>query len=118
MNKLLRSVLAIGAVLAVAGPGLVLANNPDPTYVPKIIQVLGPSSVAVNTSADYNARVYFTNNVVCDFDGAPVAFSAARGGIDASGLYTAPGTSGRDRVTATYTNAGVTVTGSRIISNP
>lgn len=118
MNKLLRSVLAIGAVIAVAGPGLVLADNPDPTYVPKIIQVLGPSSVAKNGSADYNARVYFTNNVVVDFDGTPVVFSAARGSIDASGLYSAPSTSGRDSIKASYTNAGVTVNGSRIISNP
>ena len=115
MNKLFRSVLAMSALLVVAGTGLVLANNPDPTYVPKIIQVLGPSSVAAGTSADYDARVIFTNNVVCDFEGAPVVFTAARGSITADGEYTAS-TSGRDRVSATYTNAGVTVTGARIIN--
>lgn len=116
MNKLFRSVLAVGAVLAIAGTGLVLADV-DPTYVPKIIQVLGPSSVAAGTSADYDARVIFTNNVVVDFEGAPVVFTAARGSITADGEYTAS-TSGRDRVSATYTNAGVTVTGARIINNP
>jgi hypothetical protein len=116
-TNMLRSVLALGAVLAVAGPGLVLANNPDPTYVPRILQLLGPSSVPVNTSANYIARVTFTNGVVCDFTGAPVVFSAVRGSFSGN-TYTAPATAGRDRLQGVYTNAGVTVTGTKIVLNP
>jgi len=116
-NNLFRSVLAIGAVLAVAGPGLVLAGD-GPTYTPRIIQVLGPSSVPVTTGADYDAKVFFTDGTDTTFEGAPVVFAAARGTIDADGGYTAPATSGRDSIRATYTNNGVTVTGARIIQNP
>jgi hypothetical protein len=119
MNKLFRSVLAIGAVLAVAGPGIVLAGDPGTGYVPKVIQVIGPSSVAVNGTEDYDARVIFDNNSVVEFEGDPVVFTAARGTITADGEYTAPATAGRDRITATYSDdaSGVTVTGSRIIQN-
>lgn len=118
MNNLFRSVLAAGAVLAVVGPGLVLADGPGTGYVPKIIQVLGPSSVPVNTRADYDARVFFTNGAVVDFDGAPVVFGAVRGAITGNGLYSAPATTGRDRVSASYSSGGVTVSGARIINNP
>jgi hypothetical protein len=116
-NISFRSVLALGAVLAVAGPGLVLADGPGPDYVPKILQLIGPSSVATSTSASYIARVTFTNNVVCDFTGAPVVFSAARGGFSGN-TYTAPATSGRDSLKGVYTNASVTVTGTKIVLNP
>jgi hypothetical protein len=118
-NNLFRSVLAIGAVLAVAGPGLVLAGDGGPTYVPTIIQVLGPSSVETGTTGEYDARVFFSNGTSVVFYGAPdVTFSAARGSITGSGLYTAPATDGRDRISATFTSGGVTVTGARIIQNP
>jgi hypothetical protein len=115
-NNLFRSVLALGAVLAVAGPGLVLAG--EGSYTPRVIQVLGPSTVPVNGSANYDAKVIYTDNTSQIFTGAPVVFSAARGTIDADGNYTAPATSGRDSVRATYTNNGVTVTGARIVQNP
>jgi len=117
-NNLFRSVLALGAVLAVVGPGLVLAG--EPTYTPKIIQVLGPSSVPVSTGADYDAKVTFTNNSTVTFTSATsgLTWSAARGSITADGGYTAPATSGRDSIRAVYTSNGVTVTGTRIIQNP
>jgi hypothetical protein len=115
-NNLFRSVLALSAVLAVAGPGLVLAG--DSSYTPRILQVIGPSSVPVNGSADYDAKVTFTDNTTQTFTGPPATFSAARGSIDANGNYTAPATSGRDSIRSTYTNNGVTVTGTRIIQNP
>jgi hypothetical protein len=115
-NNLFRSVLALGAVLAVAGPGLVLAG--EGSYTPRILQVIGPSTVPVNGTANYDAKVIFTDNSSQTFTGAPVTFSAARGSIDADGNYTAPATSGRDSVRATYTNNGVTVTGARIVQNP
>jgi hypothetical protein len=116
-NNLFRSVLALGAVLAVAGPGMVLAGN-GPTYTPRIIQVLGPSSVPVTTSADYDAKVFFTDGTDATFEGAPeVTFTTVRGSISGDGLYTAPATAGRDSIKASYTNNGVTVTGSSIITN-
>lgn len=116
-NNLFRSVLALGAVLAVAGPGLVLAG--EGSYTPRVIQVIGPSTVPTNGSADYDAKVIFTDNSSTIFTGSPVVFAAARGAISSStGVYTAPATSGRDSVRATYTNNGVTVTGARIVQNP
>ena len=115
-NNLFRSVLALSAVLAVAGPGLVLAG--DSSYTPRILQVIGPSSVSVNNSATYAAKVIFTDNTTQTFTGPPATFSAARGSITAGGAYTAPATTGRDSVRATYSNNGVTVTGARIVQNP
>lgn len=114
-NNLFRSVLALGAVLAVAGPGLVLAG--EASYTPRILQVLGPGSVPVNGSASYSAKVTFTDNSTQTFSGAPATFSAARGTMSGN-VYTAPATSGRDSVRSTYTSNGVTVTGTRIIQNP
>jgi len=116
-TNLFRSVLALGAVLAVAGPGLVLAGDGPPTYTPRVLQVIGPSSVPVNGTATYTARVTFTDNSVVVFTGPPVTASAARGSITTSGFtYTAPATTGRDSIRMTYTNNGVTVTGVRIIN--
>jgi hypothetical protein len=116
--NLFRSVLAIGAVLAVAGPGLVLAGDGGPNYAPKILQVVGPNSVPVNGSGVYTAHVTFTDNSTQDFSGAPVTCTAARGSITPGFNYTAPATSGRDSIRCTYTNQGVTVTGAKIILNP
>jgi hypothetical protein len=116
-HNILRSALAMGAVLAVAGPGMVLAGGPGPDYVPRILQLIGPSSVPTNSTAAYTARVTFTNNAVIEFTGAPVVFSAARGSFSGN-VYTAPATSGRDSLKGVYTNADVTVTGTKIVLNP
>jgi hypothetical protein len=117
-TNMFRSVLAFGAILAVAGPGLVLAGgDPNASYIPKILQLIGPSSVPVNQSADYIARVTFTNNVVADYTGAPVVFSAVRGSFTGN-TYTAPATAGRDRLQGVLTQNGVTVTGTKIVLNP
>lgn len=116
-HNMFRSVLALGAVLAVAGPGMVLAGGPGPDYVPRVLQLLGPGSVPVTSSAAYTARVTFTNTAVIDFTGAPVVFSAARGSFTGN-VYTAPATAGRDSLKGVYTNASVTVTGTKIVLNP
>jgi hypothetical protein len=116
-HNFLRSVLAMCAVLAVAGPGMVLAGEGVPNYAPKILQLIGPSSVAVNGSATYTARVTFTNNQVVEFSGDPVVFSAARGSFTGN-VYTAPSTTGRDSLRGTITNLGVTATGTKIVLNP
>jgi hypothetical protein len=116
--NLFRSVLAVGAVLAVAGPGLVLAGTGLPNYAPRILQVIGPSSVPVNGSGTYTARVTFTDGSVVDFSGDPVTCTAARGSITPGFNYTAPATSGRDSIRCTLTHMDVTVTGTKIILNP
>jgi hypothetical protein len=114
-HNFLRSVLAMSAVLAVAGPGMVLAGDGLPGYAPKILQLLGPSSVPKGTNRAYTARVTFTNNQVVDFTGDPVVFSAARGSFSGN-VYTAPGDTGRDSLKGVITNEGVTATGTKIIN--
>jgi hypothetical protein len=114
-TNLFRSILAVCAVLVVAGPGLVLAGG-EPGYTPKFLQILGPSNVPVGTTAEYSARVVFTDDSEATFTGDPVTFSAVRGSFSGN-VYTAPGTTGRDRITGTYTNNGVTVTGTKFITN-
>jgi hypothetical protein len=116
-NNYLRSILALGAVLVVAGPGLVLAGEGLPGYVPRSLQLIGPGSVPVTTSASYIARVTFTNNAVIEFTGAPVVFSAARGSFSGN-VYTAPATAGRDSLKGVITNESVTATGTKIVLNP
>ena len=111
-----RSILALAATFIVAGPGLVLAGGPIGNYTPKIIQILGPGTVAPAGSADYDAKVTFTDNSVSTFTGAEVglSFSAVYGTISNGGAYT--NTSGtRDAIGAQYTYNGVTVSGRRII---
>lgn len=117
-HTLFRSVLAVGAVLAVAGPGLLLAGVGPPNYAPKLLQVIGPASVPTGASANYIARVTFSNNTTFDFTGPPVECSAARGTITDGFTYTAPATAGRDSIRCTYSNMGSTVTGAKIVQNP
>jgi hypothetical protein len=113
-----RSVLAFVAILAVAGPGLVLAGgDPNASYIPKVLQLIGPASVPHSTSADYIARVTFTNGVVADYTGAPVVFSASLGSFTGN-TYTAAATGPRDRLQGVLTQNGVTVTGTKIVLTP
>jgi hypothetical protein len=117
-TNMFRSVLALCAVLAVAGPGLVLAGgDPNASYTPKVLQLIGPGSVNQSTSADYIARVTFTNGVVADYTGAPVVFSASLGSFTGN-TYTAAGTGTRDRLQGVLTQNGVTVTGTKIVLTP
>ena len=108
-------VLAFAAILLVAGPGLVLAG-PDPTYVPKISTLLGPNTVAPKGSAQFTLRVTFTNGRTADFPPETGAkFSAISGTITSSGAYKNTGsTGGKDKVTASFSQQGVTVTSTRI----
>jgi hypothetical protein len=117
-TNMFRSVLALGAVLAVAGPGIVLAGgDPNASYTPKILQLIGPSSVPHSTSADYTAHVTFTNGVEADYTGAPVVFSASLGSFSGN-TYTAAATGPRDRLQGVLTQNGVTVTGTKIVLTP
>jgi len=111
-----RSVLALGAVLVVAGPGVVLAGSPG--YTPKALQILGPGSVSkTGGTVDYNAKVTFTDNSTVTYTGTEATWSAVRGTISATGGYSAAAATGTaDAITSTFTGNGVTITGRRVIS--
>ncbi len=114
-----RMVLAFAAVLVVAGSGMALAAGPDPSYVPKISTITGPSTVAPGATANYVLHVTFTNNTTADFPPTTGAtFSAARGSFSSTtlGLYTAPATGPRDAVSGTFGQNGVSTSASRIIA--
>lgn len=118
-NTWLRSVLGLGAVLLVAGPGMVLAVF-DPSYTPKSLVVLGPGTLAVGGTANYTAFVTFTNGQTATVTPAQGAvFSAANsritvtptaGGASATGV-----TAGISGVQATFTQQGVQVGGIRFV---
>ncbi|HZO86913.1 MAG TPA: hypothetical protein VFB38_01140 [Chthonomonadaceae bacterium] len=117
-----RVILALIAVLAVAGPGLVFAQGPGATYpTPRIADILGPSAVPVNGTATYQLEVIFSDGsrVIVDPN---ATYSARRGtfGSDtaAGAPYTAPSSvgNGRDLLTAVYSNSQGSVRANRVIS--
>ena len=114
-NTWLRSVLGLGAVLLVAGPGMVLAVF-DPSYTPRSLVVNGPGTLANGASASYSAFVTFTNGQTATLTGAPVVFSAVNGLITVSGnTATAGATDGITGVKGTLLQQGVLVSGTRIV---
>lgn len=119
-NTWLRSVLGLGAVLLVAGPGMVLAVF-DPSYTPRSLVVQGPGTLAVGATGNYTAFVTFTNGqtaTVTPAQGAMFSVSNARlsaptnsgQGVNVTGVST--GISG---VQATFNQQGVQVGGVRIV---
>jgi hypothetical protein len=111
-------VLAFIAVLVVAGPGLVFAVPPQAAYQkPKSSILIGPATVAPGaTDVQYTLRVTFEDNSTADFPPETGAtFSAVRGSIDGTGLYDAPATTGKDRVSGSFTSNGVTTTANKFI---
>jgi hypothetical protein len=117
-----RSILALIAVLAIAGPGLVYAGNVGTSYpAPRTGTILGMGTVSPNSVNGYSLYVTFANNAH-----APVTFTAATGatfGVAAGGgsfsgsNYMAPGTaSPRVVLTGSLTASGITVNASRVIS--
>jgi hypothetical protein len=113
-NTWLRSVLGLGAVLLVAGPGLVMAAY-DPSYVPKSLVVNGSSNLTVGGSASYSAFVTFTNLQTATLTGAPVVFSAVNGNISVSGNTATGVSAGISAVKGTLLQQGVLVSGTRIV---
>jgi hypothetical protein len=111
-----RILLALVAVLVVAGPGVVLAGGGNPSYAkPKFAQVVGNTIVAPSGTATYSLKVTFTDGTITTFTGAPAVFSTVLGSIDSTGNYTAPSSTGRDRITGSYSQDGVTVTGNKTV---
>ncbi len=118
MGSWVRMVLAFAAVLLVAGPGLVMAAGPNPTYTPKSSVLIGPTSVSSLQTANYTLRVTFTNNMTADFPPTTGAsFSAYYGTITSNGVYTSPASmSGtKDRLTGTFIQNGAKVTSSLVV---
>jgi len=112
----IRMVLAFAAILLVAGPGFVLAGGGFSAYVPKSSVLKGPAFVPASGTANYVLEVTFTNGAVGDYPPHTGAtFSSVRGSITSGGVYSAPATTGKDKVSGSLTQNGVTVTSSRII---
>ncbi len=121
-----RMVLAFAAILVVGGSGLALAAGPLATYaVPKSSVILGPSTVARSGAANYILEVTAADGTVGDYGivggvtqtGATFSSVSSVGGtINAStGAYTAPATGGIDKISASFTQQGVTTSASRFI---
>jgi hypothetical protein len=114
-NTWVRSVLGLGAVLLVAGPGLVMAAF-DPSYTPKSLVVSGPGTLANGATGSYTATVTFTNGESATSPTVPVVWSALNGLVTVSGNEaTAGAVDGITGIRATYTANNTSVTGSRII---
>ena len=112
-----RMVLAFAAVLIVAGSGIALAGGPNPQYVPQSSVLLGPGSVPHGGTGNYVLEVTFVGGSIADFPPTTGnTFSAAVGTITGGGVYTAPATGPRDRVSGSFFQNGVTTTASRIIA--
>jgi len=107
-------VLAVIAVLAVAGPGMVYAVSPTTSYAKPISGViLGPTVVAPSGSAPYTLKVTFSDGTSSDVTGSST-FTAVLGSFTGN-TYHAPATTGRDRITATYSNSSGSVVANKII---
>ena len=111
-----RMVLAFGAVLLVAGSGLSLAAGPPSAYVPVSSIIVGPSTDTHSSTTPYTFVVTLNDGSTLSFPPTTGAtFSAVVGSITQSGVYTAPATGTRDKISATYTQNGVTTSASRFI---
>ena len=124
-----RMVLAFGAVLLIAGSGLAIAAGPGAAYVPTSSVIVGPSTVAHSSATGYSYSVTFNDGSTFSFPastgpGTPATtatFSALFGTISpvtgnpATFTYNAPATGTRDKITASYTQNGVTTSASRFI---
>ena len=111
-----RMVLAFAAVLVVAGPGMVLAGGDGSQYNdPKLAVLLGPRTVAAGGTEPYSLKVTFTDGTEATYTGAPATFNAVKGSFSGN-TYSAPGDTGRDGLTGSFTGNGKTATGQKIIS--
>lgn len=119
-NTWLRSVLGLGAVLLVAGPGMVLAVF-DPSYTPRSLVVQGPGTLAVGATANYTAFVTFTNGQTATVTVAQgTIFSVANTRLSTpttsgQGVNVTGVTAGLSGVQATFTQQGVQVGGIRFV---
>jgi len=108
-------VLALVAVLVVAGPGLVLAAGPGTTY-PKIRSsaIIGPDKVTSGQTYSYTLRVNYVGGTFVDSPSG-TSFSAVNGVVSSNGMFTPDSGVSKAKVTGTYTQDGVTTTASKIL---
>jgi hypothetical protein len=110
-TSLLRMVLAFAAFLAIAGPGVMLAQSPLPSYPdPQYGNILGSGL------GPYSLVVHFFNGPAGE---QPVSghFTARLGTISPDGAtYSPPSTGHADLITATYSNSGGSVHVSKLIT--
>ena len=129
--SMIRTGLALAAVLLVAGPSLILAATPGTSYIPKGSVLLGPTTVAKGTTnVQYRLQVTFSNGSVFTFPtdtpapNAVLTFGAVFGSFpgNTNGLYNAPAagaaTGSKDRITASYTENGVQAISSLTVNTP
>ena len=112
-----RMVLAFGAVLLVGGAGLSMAAGPVGAYVPVSSIITGPNTVAVNSTTQFNLVVTFNDGSTATFPpttGATFS-SIPAGAVSSTGVFTAPGTAQRAKITGTYTKNGTTTSASKLI---
>jgi len=108
-------VLAVIAVLAVAGPGMVYATSATPSYAKPVSGVIiGDTAVTHGTSGHiYMMTVTFDNGTTSNVTSS-ATFTAVLGSFTGNS-YSAPSATGRDRVTGTYTSGGQSVVANKII---
>ena len=116
-----RMTVAFAATLLIGGAGIAPARN-SPFAIPVSSELIGPPGVKAGQSASYTLRVKFPSGVTADTPSnvAPfiggATFSAARGSFAHPGAYTAPATGPRDRVSASFSENGITTSASRVIA--
>jgi hypothetical protein len=114
-------VLALIAVLAVAGPGLVLAGSPGTSYPrPQYADIKLVLPVCNGASTQLSLEVVFSDGSKSTVSSASegvtwVSPTRAGGTIDSSGNYTAPASGAKDMLTATYSNGVGKGTANRVI---
>lgn len=116
-----RLLVALVAVLVVAGPAMVFASNPDPNYTPRIGVIEGGPLSATTSSAPLVLYVTYTNGQTATVTAPDITFSVnplAAGSVSAATGSFAPGsgaTSGeRVQISCTYTQEGVSLHTNRI----
>lgn len=110
-TSLTRMVLAFAAFLAVAGPGIILAQSPLPTYPdPQYGNILG------SYPGPFSLVVHFYNGPAGE---QPVSghFTARLGTINPDGTgYVKPSTGSRDLIVADYSNSTGSIHVSKLIT--
>jgi hypothetical protein len=109
-------VLALIAVLAVAGPGLVLAGSPGTSYPkPLYADIIGVFPVCNGGTTQLQLKVKYSDGTE-SIATSGVTWKAKLGTVDGSGMYTAPATGTKDLISASYSNGVGSGTANRVIT--
>jgi len=110
-------VLALIAVLAVAGPGLVLAGSPGTSYPkPLYADIIGVFPVCNGGTTQLQLKVKYSDGTE-SIATSGVTWKAKLGSVDGSGNYTAPAAPAtKDLISASYSNGVGSGTANRVIT--